>query len=164
MTLLTTEARGRICRVTHLCACALMSHNNSQLSQQRWSDLTLLLDTQLSPMLTNGITCQGVWLKAKHHAYVVRGFSSLPWIFKKRDDIRHLFESTEKSFEREREKDLLGTGLQTYEHTSAATQTLTKTHKDTHTQIQRRAESPMCATQQPSLWSVGWQKERKLRT
>lgn len=145
MTLLTTEARGRICRVTHLCACALMSHNNSQLSQQRWSDLTLLLDTQLSPMLMNGITCQGVWLKAKHHAYVVRGFSSLPWIFKKRDDIRHLFESTEKSFEREREKDLLGTGLQTYEHTSAATQTLTKTHKDTHTQIHREELNLPCA-------------------
>lgn len=98
-------------------------------------------------MLTNGITCQGVWLKAKHHAYVVRGFSSLPWIFKKRDDVRHLFESSEKSFirERERKKDLLGTGLQTYEHTSAATQTLTKTHKDTHTQIHREELNLPCA-------------------
>lgn len=47
-------------------------------------------------MLTNSITHKGRWWKAKHYPCSICRFSSLSWLFKKWDDIRHLFGSWRK--------------------------------------------------------------------
>lgn len=110
------------------------SYTDGNLLQQRQTNLTPLQTVKWLLTLTNSITHQGIWLKVKHNPCSICSFSSLSWLFKNKMTSDICLGAEEKRLF-ERKKDLLGTRLQTHEHT--ATCTLTKKHKVTHTKKSR---------------------------
>ncbi len=143
------------------------SYTDTKLLQQRQSNLTPLQTVKWLLTLTNSITHQGIWLKAKHYPCGVCSFSALSWLFKTRWHQTSVWEQKKRGFLGRKKippRDH-ASNTWTYKcchmHFHKETPGHTHTHKHTHIW----AESHIYATQQHSLSSISkWRERQKLST